>query len=159
MGLFKKPLSNFERQQIEGYNRQIEDSATLLNKTVDPAVYFMRLNFLFDLLLECTKFEGRIKFDKGSSPTDIFNRLQNNLEKSADEFINRACDRAMLKKSTLKSEKGRTKHTENFTSLMMSAFESSQKKWTGNGIWPHYEGPLYTEANRKNLEERLSSMK
>ena len=106
MGLFSPKISNFDKQRAQGYLKQIQESAKLVNTTVKPDIYFGRLNFLFDLFLRLQPYE-RYGIFRGGTPSSDLAKLQNGLEKSVDDFIMRSYEKQMEKVKVLKTEKAK----------------------------------------------------
>ena len=103
MGFFTPKISRWEKEHISGLLKQAQESAKLVNTTVKPDVYFDRLHFLFDILLELREYE-RYKIFRGSTPSNDLLNLQNGLEKSVDDFILRPYTNRKEKADALKTE-------------------------------------------------------
>lgn len=147
MGLFKKELSGFEKQHILTELKQLDECATLINTTVKPDVFFGRLNFLLDLLLDLQKYEKYKYFKKNSTPTKEYNKILNNLDATVNNFIDRALTKHEAKIASLKTDTAKRTNAEKFSIEMIAAFDNANSFWQGNGVIPHYTGPLFTEAN------------
>lgn len=153
MALFRKKLSQVEQMQFNNLLKQAQESAKLVNTTVKPDIFFGRLNFLFDVLYNMTKFEKKMKFKKGHAPIDDFNRLATNLELTVNDFIDRSYEKALEKVNSLKTEKGKKNHLQKYFDSMFLAFENSHSFWQGNNMSSHYTGILFTENNMKHLND------
>lgn len=70
--LFTPRISPAQLEQVECAMNQLQDSVRLVNTTVNPEVFFRRLNFTLDLLLFLQTFE-RYGIFTNSSPTQDFN--------------------------------------------------------------------------------------
>ena len=128
-----------------------------MNSTIQPDVFFKRLNFLLDLLLRLQPYE-RFGFFKGSTPTNDYHRIIANLELTVDDFITRALDANNKKIASLKTEKARIRNREDFAIKLISAFDTAHSFWVGVRGFPHYEGPLFTQANYKRVKEIYNSL-
>lgn len=148
-----KPVSRvaLSKDELNLSIKQLQESANLINTTVNPDVFFGRLNFTLDLLLYLRTFESKTRFK--SSPSDNYNRIISNLENTVDDFITRAHDASEAKANALKTEKGRHTRREKFANSLVSAFDCADTFWTGDSVRPHYTGPLFTEKNYKRVQD------
>lgn len=126
--------------------KQANESAKLVNTTKSPSVFFGRLSFLLDVLLELQKYE-RFGLFLGSSPTNDYNNLLRNLEKTVDNFLDRANQDNFKKIYSLKTPSAKERNRQKFISDLLYAFSASNSFWQGNSVYPHYTGPLYTPSN------------
>lgn len=154
MGFFTPKISNHEKVQVQNLLKQIKESAHLVNTTVNPDIYFGRLHFMLDALMELQKYE-KYKIFKGNGPTKDFKMLQNNLEQSVDDFIMRSYTKRLEKASLLKTEKAKFNNMKKYSDSMVEAFDNAPYFWEGNGIYPHYTGLLYTQKNWEKLNSLL----
>jgi len=53
----KKKLTAFDADYINNLLKQVHESETIVNRTTNPTVFFGRLNFLFDCLLNLKDYE------------------------------------------------------------------------------------------------------
>ena len=157
MGLFTPKISPQQLQVVNATLAQIQDSARLVNETVKPDVFFKRLNFLLDQCLLLQQYE-KYKIFKGSTPTQDYNKIIQNMEATVDDFITRAISANQDKLNALKTEKAKRANYEKFVTSLVSAFDCANTFWTGNfsGIGnkplPHYRGPLFTENNYRRVK-------
>ena len=149
--MFWKKLSRSEIQCIESNIRQLKDNEKLINTTVNPAVFFGRINFTLDLLLHLSQYE-KYKIFKGATPTHDYNIILENIELTVDKFIDRALESNQKKIETLKTDGAKRKNYEKFTSALIAAFDCANTFWTGNAGFPHYTGPLYTWKNYERVK-------
>ena len=154
MGLFTPKISNWEKEHVQGLLKQAKESAKLVNTTVNPEVYFGRLHFLFDTLLEMQKYE-KYKIFKGNGPSKDLKMLESTLGQSVDDFIMRSYSKRLEKANSLKTEKSKFNNMKKYADSMITAFDSAPHFWEGNGMWPHYTGPLYTPKNWEKLTSLL----
>lgn len=132
-------------QNIKMMLKQARETANTINTTKNPEVFFGRLGFLFDLLLELKKYEWFYSFSP--KPSQDLRNLENGLEKTVSVFVERYLADVKLKMSQMKTEKGKqNKYVASITKLY-SAFDCAYTFWPGNGLYPHYTGPLYTQNN------------
>lgn len=150
-------ISKHELEFVQTTLVQVQDSAHLVNTTVQPDVFFKRLNFLLDLLLRLQSFEKYGIF-KGGTPTSDYQKIISNLELTVDDFITRALEASNKKVASLKTEKARARNRENFAIKLISAFDTAHSFWTGNKGFPHYEGPLFTQANYQRVQEIYNAL-
>ncbi|WP_295216427.1 hypothetical protein [Ruminococcus sp.] len=151
MGLFgKKKLTPLEADYVKTRLKQAHECEVLVNKTVKPDVFFGRMNFLLDCLLNLSDYE---KYDifHPEKPSKTFKNITSNLEKYVDVFIDRAYANMKEKTSNLKTEKARATNWEKFFDTMVSAFEGANSFWRGDPKSKHYTGALYTKNNIKHL--------
>lgn len=125
--------------------KQARETANNINTTKNPEVFFGRLGFLFDLLLELKKYEWVYSFSP--KPSQDLRDLENGLEKTVYVFIERYLDDVKLKMSQMKTENGRKNKYATSITKLYSAFNCASTFWIGNGVYPHYTGPLYTQNN------------
>jgi len=141
----KRKNSSVATVHIKTMLKQARETANTINTTKNPEIFFGRLGFLFDLLLELKKYEWVYSFS--SRPSQDLKDLERGLEKTVSVFVDRYMADMNIKVSQMKTENGkRNKYVASVTKLM-SAFDCALSFWPGNGIYPHYTGPLYTQAN------------
>ena len=161
MGLFTPKLSAMEFQRVQDRMIQLKDSVHLINTTVKPDVFFKRLNFTLDLLLDLQCYE-KYKIFKGSRPSDDYRKIINNLEATVDDFIDRAVEANNEKIASMKTAKARERNREDFAIKLISAFNSAHSFWTGSfspsKTYPHYTGPLFTPNNYKRVQAIYDSL-
>lgn len=157
MGLFTPRISSIQLAQIKMALKQVNECASLINKTVKPDVFFGRLNFCLDLLMDLQRYE-KYKVFKHGLPSKDYLRVLSNLEKTVNDFIDRATENELHKINNLKTEKAKKARTEKFVIAMLTAFEMSNSFWKGNGVSPHYTGPLYTANNINYLRSIVDPM-
>ena len=75
----KKKLTAFDADYINNLLKQVHESETIVNRTTNPTVFFGRLNFLFDCLLNLKDYE---KYDifHPEKPSDVLKNITKNLE-------------------------------------------------------------------------------
>lgn len=153
MGLFgNKKLTPLEKDHIQTWLKQAHECEAIVNKTVKPDVFFGRLNFLFDCLLNLSDYEKRYDFQP-EKPSKVFKNITSKLEKYVDGFINRAFSDKKVKVGKLKTDKSKASNWKKFFDDMFTAFENADTYWTGDPKSKHYTGALYTKANIKHLEK------
>ena len=161
MGLFTPKLTSQSMEHIARLLSQAQDCARLINTTTKPDVFFKRLNFLLDLLLELQQYE-KYKIFKGGTPSADYKKILNNLETTVNDFINRAQLAHEEKMRSLKTDKAKKRNREDFAIKLISAFDVAHTFWDGNFSLsrqiPHYTGPLYTENNYRRVQEIYDSL-
>ena len=138
--------------------KRLHECVHLVNTTTKPDVFFRRLHFLLDLLLDLCDTEKHKSYKQGETPTDNFNRIVGNLEATVNDFIDRAVADEREKINSLKTQKAKINRAENFEVKMLAAFDVSHSFWSGDNVLPHYTGPLFTEANTQYLEKALANL-
>ena len=161
MGLFTPKISQRELQYVQTRLSQLQDSVRLVNSTVKPDVFFKRLHFTLDLLLDLQSYE-KYKIFKGTRPSDDYRKIINNLESTVNDFIDRTIASNNDRLSTLKTDKARKKNREEFAVKLISAFDCAHTFWSGNSSqthnYPHYTGPLFTQNNYKRVQAIYNSL-
>ena len=152
MGLFTPKISQRELQYVQSRFSQLQDSVRLVNSTVKPDVFFKRLNFTLDLLLDLQRYE-KYKIFKGARPSDDYQKIISNLDATVNDFIDRAIADNNKKVGQLKTNAGRQKRIEDFAVALIAAFDCSQTFWQGSKGFPHYNGPLYTAQNYQRVQD------
>lgn len=137
--------------------KQVGECVSLVNSTVSPQVFFGRLNMLLDLLLELRKYEKYGIF-QNSTPTDDYNKVIGNLEKTVDDFIDRAIAANGQKIAKYKTEAAKERNKVKFILDLADGFDMADTFWSGNPMMPHYEGRLYTERNRDRIDDLVANM-
>jgi len=161
MGLFSPKISPREFQYVQSRMIQLQDSVNLINTTAKPDVFFKRLHYTLDLLLDLQSYE-KYKIFESSRPSEDYRRILNNLEATVNDFIDRAVAANDGKLSTLKTEKARKKNREDFAIKLISAFDCAHTFWSGSisqsRSYPHYTGPLFTTSNYKRVQAIYDSL-
>lgn len=143
-------------ENIKMMLKQARETANTINTTKNPEVFFGRLGFLFDLLLELKKYEWIYSFSP--KPSQDLKDLENGLEKTVFVFIERYMADTKSKISQMKTEKGKMNKYVTSVTKLMSAFDCADTFWIGNGKYPHYDGPLYTQNNYHVVKELFESI-
>ncbi len=160
-GLFTPRISQQELQYVQTLLNQLQDSARILNTTTKPDVFFERLNFSFDLLLELQSYE-KYNIFKANTPTDDYQKIISNLDATVNDFIDRAVATNDKKIANLKTESAKKRNREDFAIKLISAFDCAHTFWTGNfsqsRTFPHYTGPLYTQSNYLRVQAIYDSL-
>lgn len=156
----KRKLTPADLQSIQLMLGQLQDSAVLLNTTVKPDVFFKRLNFTIDLLLDLQCYERHKIFT--SLPSKDVQRILDNLEATVDDFIDRAVAANNQKVASLKTEKARVRNRKDFAIKLIAAFDCAHTFWTGSfsqsRVYPHYTGPLFTPNNYRRVQDIYDSL-
>ena len=138
--------------QIENLMKQLLESTTLVNSTASSKTFFGRLHFSLDILLELQKYE-KYNIFTGSTPTEDYQKLIDNLEATVDAFIDRSIIDHVKKHEHLKTQKAKDRNIYKYLSSLLSDFEEANTYWSGNNMYPHYTGPLYTDSNYQRVKE------
>lgn len=155
MGLFAPRISTQDMEYVRTRMKQLQESVNLVNTTTKPDVFFKRLNFALDILLDLQSFE-KYKIFKASTPTSDYNRIIANMESTVDDFIDRALQAHNEKIASLKTEKAKESNREKFATSLIAAFDCANTFWSGSfsqtRAFPHYTGPLFTENNYRRVQ-------
>lgn len=151
MGFFTPKITSSQLQHVQTAMKQLQESVYLLNNTTKPDVFFKRLNFSLDLLLDLQSYE-KYKIFKGCAPTSDYNKIIRNMESTVNDFIDRAIETNRQKLATLKTDKAKRNNYEKFVIALIAAFDCANTFWTGNRGFPHYTGPLYTDKNYRRVQ-------
>lgn len=154
MSFFAPKINSYQVEQVQILLKQANESSKLVNTTIKPDVFFRRLGFLLDVLLEMQKYE-KYKIFNGSLPSADYKKIINGLEKTVDAFVMRAIKANQEKVSSLKTQAAKERNYYNFLQSLYISFEKAKSFWQGNGIYPHYTGPLFTEANFSKVKKLL----
>lgn len=152
----QKQVPFIVQEKIDTRIKQLKESATLVNETVNPSVFFGRLNFILDLLLDLQKYEETYNFAT-KTPTEQYNDIIANLEKTVDNFIDRADAHNLEKIASLKTEKGKCANRARFVDTMIDSFDNAATFRSDDNIHPHYTGMLFTEKNYARVLELRDS--
>lgn len=155
MGWFTPKITPHELEYVRSRMNQLQDSVTLLNTTVKPDVFFKRLNFTLDILLDLKNYEKYGIF-KGNTPSNDYNRIIRTMESIVDDFIDRAIEDNERRQAALKTQSARDKNYDKFVTTLISAFDCAHTFWSGSynqsRTCPHYTGPLFTQNNYKRVK-------
>ncbi len=147
-------ITRTELAQISIMVKQLAESTHLMNTTLSPQVFFGRLHFSLDILLELVEYEYKnSSIFPESLPSKEFNSLVEHIGETVDLFVERALISEHQKIEKLKTYKGKYNHYENFMISLISAFDCADQFWSGNQLWPHYSGPLYTDENYQRVQQ------
>ncbi len=139
------PAPRTSPANIQSMIKQAKETANIINKTKKPEIFFGRLGFLFDLLLCLKQYERTYSFKH--KPSADLRDLENGLEKVVFAFITRYMADTNNKIAQMKTEKGKRNKLETSLDKLIAAFDCAHTFWEGDGICPHYTGPLYTQKN------------
>lgn len=153
------PKKKTDKAEAARRLKQLTESYDLVNKTTKPDVFFGRLSFCFDCLLDLMTFKDKVFRD--ATPEEEYLRLFDNIESLVDDFVTRSHGAEYAKAQQLKTEKGQRSRMEKYFANMYESFNNAASFWTGNPGYPHYTGALYTENNLNRLKsiEKLTLSK
>lgn len=157
MGLFAPKISPRDLKYVHSRMAQLQDTARLLNTTTKPDVFFKRLNFALDILLDLQSYE-KYKIFKASTPTGDYNKIVRNMESTVDDFIDRAIEANRQKLATLKTEKAKKNNYEKFIVSLVSSFDCANTFWSGDRGHLHYTGPLFTANNYRRVQALFNQL-
>lgn len=153
----KTRISQADMEFVKTCMKQVGECASLVNTTTNAQVFFGRLHFLLDLLLEMQKYE-RFGIFQNSKPSADYKKVIRNMEQTVNAFIDRALDANARKISKYKTQAARDRNTTKFILELAHGFDIAGSCWAGNPMIAHYTGPLYTEKNRERIDELLSNL-
>ena len=154
MLFFKKKLTKTDIGEIQVTLDIAKESSDLVNKTINPDVFFGRLHLVLDSLIYLTKYDD-YKIFSGGKPSSEYQRILDDLEVSVNTFIDRSYQKNLAKAQALKTEKGQQARMKKYAQTMFDAFDSASDFWEGYEGRPHYTGMLYTKNNLEYLHSLL----
>lgn len=152
MGFFTPKLSHIQKEILQNKMKQLHECDKLVHTTVKPDVFFGRLNFMLDLLLDLKSYE-KYKIFVDATPTENYQLVLTKLEDNVNEFLDRAIADNQKNIAALKTEKGKKSKELKFAESLVSAFDCANSFWSGDGTMPHYVGSLFTENNYKRVKK------
>ena len=93
-------------KQAQNDLRIINDCTKIVESTLKPDVFFMRLNLLVEKSKHLANLEPYFSFS-GVSPTDAYNEVLNNYQEAVRLFLIRYFTDTFDKAEAMKTEKGR----------------------------------------------------
>lgn len=93
-------------QQAENDLRIIQDSIKLIETTLKPDVFFMRLKLLYEKLAHLCNIEQYIEFT-GAVPSAAYHEFSNDYDEAIKQFLIRYFSDTFDKAESMKTEKGR----------------------------------------------------
>ena len=113
----EQQLRQATQQQAENDHRIMTDCAKLVETTVKPDVFFMRLNLLVEKARHLCSLEKYLSYS-GASPTDALKEIEDNYQEAVRQFLVRYFSDTFDKAEAMKTEKGRLgKYTKFYESL------------------------------------------
>ena len=142
--------------------KQVNESAKFVNTTLKVDVFFKRLHFLLDCLLELQEYEIYDIF-KNNPPSTDYRNIVADLGKTVNAFIDRSIKTELEAISKLKTEKSQKTRLEKYHETMINAFNNSNSFWDGNytsfGKLPHYNDKLCSPGNIAYFETQYEKIK
>lgn len=102
----EQQLKSLTAQQASNDLRIIKDCAKLVESTLKPDVFFMRLNLLVEKSKHLASLEPYIPIS-GASPTEAYNEVVSNYQEAVKQFLFRYFSDTFDKAEAMKTEKGR----------------------------------------------------
>lgn len=131
--------------------QRLHESVRIMEETIYPDIFFGRLHYCFDVLLELMTYRDEV-FGNNCTPEQQYWIQYDFIETRVNEFLDRAYSAAVQGCRTLKTAKGINKRLKNWYITMEAAFNNCNLYWTGSSGMPHYNGILYTDLNLEKLE-------
>ena len=151
---------NTDKKSAKILINKLSESYDIMDKTSDPVVFFRRLGFSYDCIINLMTY--RIRFYKGRAPENQFIQLKEDTEKMVNDMIDRTYAKEIEQACKLKTRKARENRMNKYFSKMEETIKNSKTFWTG---WQfsnpyksiHYDGKLYTENNLNKLHKLKES--
>ena len=86
--------------------RIMNDCNDIIQTTLSPSVFFMRLNLIVEKAKHLVELEKYISFS-GASPSSAYNEIMENYHESVNQFLVRFFSETFDKAESMKTEKGR----------------------------------------------------
>lgn len=144
-------LTPMQELEIDCAYRQLESCVISVNSTTNASTFFGRLHFALDILLYLRSFEQYDIF-RNSTPTQDYNKILLNLDQTVNDFVQRTMEHERSKLEKMKTEKGKQNAYKRFVTELISDFDGANYFWSGNDMYPHYQGPLFTDKNLEYVE-------
>ena len=110
-------LKAISQQQAANDLRIINDCINLIETTLKPDVFFMRLKLMHKRSIHLCSLEPFIKFS-GASPIEACKEIENNYHEAINQFLRRYFSDTFDKAESMKTEKSRlVKYQEFYDSL------------------------------------------
>ena len=131
----EQQLKEASISQAKNILRIINDSKKLIEKTLKPEVFFMRLQLIVEKSEHLCKLEPYVDFT-GGSPSAAFREVERNFQLAIKQFLIRYFTDTFDKAESMASEKGKIKKYQKF-------YDSLQ-----NYYW------LMDDANKEYIETK-----
>ena len=126
-------------------------------------MFFKRLHFTLDCLLELITYEQYGIFSNGQTPTADYNKIISKLEITVNDFIDRSIHAELESIGKLKTEKSKKSRLEKYYNSTLEALMHPNSFWEGSwtsaGMLPHYADKLCTPNNISYFEEKVAELK
>ena len=106
LNMTEQQLTAITQQQAANDLRIVNDCAKLVESTIKPDVFFMRLQLLLETAEHLCALEQYIKF-YGASPAAAFDEVRQNYQLAIRKFLERYFSDTFDKAESMKTEKGR----------------------------------------------------
>lgn len=114
----EQQLQDATEQQVNNDIRIIQDSIKLLSETVNPDVFFSRLDLLKSTANHLQQLEPYIDFNV--SPSQAFNEIVEDEQESIHQFVIRYYNSVKSYADTLKTDKGKANQYQKFYDTLMN---------------------------------------
>lgn len=131
--------------QVRQLVKQYRETRKIVKTTLKPDTFFGRLNFMCDLLLALQQYEDVEGMFTHNNPSNKLNRLAEIIDAEVADFVLRYMNDVYEETRNRKTQSGRKNYYETKIVALIAAFDYSQKFWQGNGVLPHYSGPLFSD--------------
>lgn len=144
-------ISKENMKKVNLLSNQLRESKKIINSTMKPEVFFGRMGFALDTLLEMEQYEKYKVFDV--NPSEQYKHMVEGIESTVDAFIDRSYKEVTEKVSKLKTKKARENNMDRYFETMKNCFAKADTFWSGDNMRPHYIEKLYTENNLEHLHK------
>ena len=125
--------------------KSYRETKRILTSTKKPDVFFGRLNFYCDLLLNLQQYEHIPGMFTSNNPSSLLSSLESTIDKFVSDFVLRYMADVREEVQNRASKDAKEKYYEKALVALISAFDCANTFWTGNRKSPHYTGPLFSQ--------------
>lgn len=123
----EQQLKAATQQQAENDLRIMNDCYKIVEETIKPDVFFMRLNMLLEKSLRLCSFEQYISF-KGANPSEAYNEIKTKYQEAIKQFLIRYFSDTFDKAEAMKTEKGRIGKYQKFYDSLQEYYKFMDKE-------------------------------
>lgn len=124
--LSEKQLKEISKSQVENDLRILGDCARIAQSTVDPEVFFMRLQLFIDKLERLSKFEKFVPFSD-MLPSEALKQAESDKQETIHDFLKRYYAKTFELAESMKTEKGKQSKYDKFYSSLQKFYPLMDK--------------------------------
>ena len=109
----KEDLERYTLTDVKLFTGIIEDCKKAINETVNPSVFFSRLNLLIQRAEQLRMYEPYAEFPNGN-PSDIYSETVNQYHEITFKFLKRSLANTIEKSDAMKTPKGKINKFHNW---------------------------------------------